>query len=98
MGEFLKDPILLVTVLGTTLPFLSMVVILIFTRSNPKLSCRISVGAISISAISAIFLLAKLHNAEPLQYQTVWFTSGKLNIFFGYYLDSLSLLMLTIVA
>ena len=98
MGEFLKDPILLVTVLGTTLPFLAMAVILIFTRSNPKLSSQISVGAISISALCAISLLAKLHNAEPLQFQTIWFSSGKLNIAFGYYLDSLSLLMLTIVA
>src|SRR5208283_807484 len=97
MGEFLKDPILLVTVLGTTLPFLAMAVILIFTRSNPKLSSQISVGAISISALCAISLLAKLHNCEPLQFQTIWFTSGKLNIVFGYYLDSLSLLMLTIV-
>ena len=65
MGEFFKDPILLVTVLGTNLPFLSMAAILIFTRSNPKLSSKISVGAIAISAVCAIFLLAKLHSAPP---------------------------------
>src|SRR5208337_4182097 len=97
MGAFFTDPILLVTVLGTNLSFLSMVVILIFTRSDPKLSSRISVGAISIAAVCAVFLLAKLYGASPLQYQTLWLSSGKLNIAFGYYLDPLSLLMLTIV-
>ena len=97
MGAFLKDPILLATVLGTNLPFLSMVAILLFTRSNPKLSSKISVGAIAFAAVSTIFLLAKLHGAPPIQYQTLWFSSGKLNIAFGYYLDPLSLLMVTIV-
>jgi NADH-quinone oxidoreductase subunit L len=97
MGAFFTDPILLVTVLGTNLSFLSMAVILIFTRSDPKLSSRISVGAISIAAVCAVFLLAKLYGASPLQYQTLWLSSGKLNIAFGYYLDPLSLLMLTIV-
>jgi len=97
MGAFITDPILLATVLGTNLSFLSMVAILIFTRSDPKLSSRISVGAIAIAAVCAVFLLAKLYGASPLQYQTLWFSSGRLNIAFGYYLDPLSLLMLTIV-
>ena len=97
MGAFITDPILLATVLGTNLPFLSMVAILLFTRSKPKLSSRISVGAIATGAVCAVFLLAKLYSASPIQYQTLWFSSGKLNIAFGYYLDPLSLLMLTIV-
>jgi NADH-quinone oxidoreductase subunit L len=97
MGAFFTDPILLATVLGTNLPFLSMVAILIFTRSNPKLSSRISVGAIATAAVCAVFLLAKLYSASPLQYQTLWLSSGRLNVAFGYYLDPLSLLMLTIV-
>jgi len=97
MGALFHDPILLAIVLGTNLPFLSMAVILLFTRSNPKLSSQISVGAILVSAVSAIYLLAKLHCASPLQYQTLWFSSDKLLIAFGYYLDPLSLLMLTIV-
>ncbi|MGA2938640.1 MAG: NADH-quinone oxidoreductase subunit L [Syntrophobacteraceae bacterium] len=97
MGAFMSDPILLATVLGTNLSFLSMVAILLFTRSNPKLSSRISVGAIAAAAVCAVFLLAKLYGASPLQYQTLWFSSGRLNIAFGYYLDPLSLLMLTIV-
>ena len=35
MGALFRDPVLFATVLGTNLPFLSMVVILIFTRSKP---------------------------------------------------------------
>ncbi|MGA2026079.1 MAG: NADH-quinone oxidoreductase subunit L [Syntrophobacteraceae bacterium] len=97
MGAFFTDPILLATVLGTNLPFLSMVAILLFTRPNPKLSSQISVGAIAAAAVCAVFLLAKLYSASPLQYQTLWLNSGRLNIAFGYYLDALSLLMLTIV-
>ncbi len=97
MGALIGDPILLATVLGTNLPFLSMVAILLFTRPNPKLSSRISVGAIATAAVCAVFLLAKLYSASPLKYETLWLSSGKLNIAFGYYLDPLSLLMLTIV-
>jgi NADH-quinone oxidoreductase subunit L len=97
MGALLHDPVLFVTILGANLPFLSMAVILVFTRPNPKLSSKISVGAIVFSAICSLFLLAKLYSASPIQYQTLWFSSGKLNIPFGYYLDSLSLLMLAIV-
>src|SRR5208337_2556972 len=97
MGALIGDPILLATILGTNLPFLSMVAILLFTRPNPKLSSRISVGAIATAAVCAVFLLAKLYSASPLKYETLWLSSGKLNIAFGYYLDPLSLLMLTIV-
>lgn len=99
MGAFLKDPVLFGTVLGTTLPFLSMAVILLFTRNNPKLSGKISVGSIGVSLASALFLLLKLLRApEGLTYQISWFSSGTLHVPFGYFLDPLSLLMLTIVA
>jgi NADH-quinone oxidoreductase subunit L len=99
MGAFLKDPILLATALGTSLPFLAMAVILIFTRHNPAVSSRISITAIAIALVSSFFLLVKLYGAhEPLQFQTSWFSSGNLHIVFGYYLDPLSLLMLAIVA
>jgi NADH-quinone oxidoreductase subunit L len=97
MGALFRDPVLFATVLGANLPFFTMAVILIFTRHNPRLSSQLSVGSIAVSAICAISLLAKLFFAPALQYQTLWFCSGKLNIAFGYYLDPLSLLMLTIV-
>jgi NADH-quinone oxidoreductase subunit L len=98
MGAFLKDSILFAAILGTSLPFFSLAIILIFTRSNPKLSGVISLAAICTSVVCALFLLAELHGAPPLEFKTLWFSSGQLNITFGYYFDSLSLLMLTIVA
>lgn len=97
MGAFFHNPALLATVLGTDLPFLSMAVILIFTRHNPRLSSRISVGAIVVGALCSLFLLAGLYGSPPLQFQTLWLSSDGLNIAFGYYLDPLSLLMLAIV-
>jgi NADH-quinone oxidoreductase subunit L len=97
MGALFRDPVLFATVLGTNLPFFSMAVILLFTRDKPMVSSRISVASIGVSAVCAISLLARLFCAPPLQYQTLWFSSDKLNIAFGYYLDPLSLLMLTIV-
>jgi NADH-quinone oxidoreductase subunit L len=54
MMQLLKDPILLSVATATTLPFLAMAVILIFTRHNVRLSCSISVGAISISLLNAL--------------------------------------------
>jgi NADH-quinone oxidoreductase subunit L len=99
MDVLLKDPILLAAAIGTSLPFLSMAVILILTRHNPMLSSRISIASIGVSFVSSLFLFARLYGAhEALQYQTVWFSSGNLHISFGYYLDPLSLLMLAIVA
>ncbi|MFZ2446529.1 MAG: NADH-quinone oxidoreductase subunit L [Syntrophobacteraceae bacterium] len=99
MDAFFKDPVLLATVIGTSLPFLSMAAILIFTRHNPLLSSRISVASIGVAALSALYLLAKLAGApSALRYETAWFSSGNLHVSFGYYLDPLSLLMLTIVA
>jgi NADH-quinone oxidoreductase subunit L len=99
MGALLKDPVLLATVLGTNLPVLSMAVILIFTRHNQKLSARISLSAILTSLVCSLFLLLKLIGApEAIQYKMSWFSSGNLQITFGYYLDPLSLLMLAIVA
>ena len=65
MGALFHDPILFATVLGTNLPFLSMAIILLFTRHNQKLSSQISVGAILVSAVCAIFLLVKLLGAWP---------------------------------
>jgi len=97
MGSLIADPVLLATVLGTNLPFLSMAAILLFTRSNPSLSGKMSVGAIAAAAVCSIFLLAKLYSASPIQYHTLWLSSDRLNIAFGYYLDPLSLLTLAIV-
>jgi len=99
MTELLKDPVLLAVVMGATLPFLAMAVILIFTRHNPRLSSFISISAVTVSVCAALYLLYKLHGAgRPVQYQTEWLSSDTLVVPFGYLLDPLSLLMLAIVA
>jgi NADH-quinone oxidoreductase subunit L len=98
MDAIFKDPVLLATVVGTTLPFLSMAVILLCTRHNQRLSAQISVGSISVSVICAIFLMVRQFGHGAARFETVWFNSGNLHVTFGYYLDPLSLLMLTIVA
>jgi NADH-quinone oxidoreductase subunit L len=99
MTSLLKDPVLLAAALGTSLPFLSMAVIIIFTRHNQRLSCSISIGSASVSLVCALFLLTTLWNAgAPVQYQTPWLIADDIVVPFGYLLDPLSLLMLTIVA
>ena len=99
MTSLFKDPILLAAALGTGLPFLSMAVILIFTRANQKLSSTISVASIGTSFLCALFIITKLfHAGAPVQYQTTWLMSDDLVVTFGYLLDPLSMLMLLIVA
>ena len=99
MMTITKDPILLAAAVGTWLPFFSMAVILLFTRMNGKVSSRISVGAIAVSFLCALFLFVKLHGAgAPVQYQTEWLYADKLFVPVGYLFDGLSLLMLMIVA
>ncbi len=99
MTAFFKDPVLLAAALATSLPFLSMAAILVFTRHHQRLSAGISIGAVTTSLLCALYLLLTLHDAGvPLQYQFPWLLADKLLIPFGYLLDPLSLLMLTIVA
>ena len=99
MIAFFKDPVLLAVAMATSLPFLSMAVILIFTRNHQRLSATISVGAVTTSLLCALYLLVTLYHAvAPVQYEFPWLLADKLVIPFGYLLDPLSLLMLTIVA
>jgi NADH-quinone oxidoreductase subunit L len=99
MTALFKDPVLLAAALGTSLPFLSMAAILIFTRHNQRLSAAISVGSISTSLLCALYLLLTLYDVgKPVNYEFPWLLADNLLIPFGYLLDPLSLLMLTIVA
>jgi NADH-quinone oxidoreductase subunit L len=93
------DPTLLAAMLGALLPFVSFVLIMVFTRPYPKLSATISVAAVSVSLICALSLLGRhWHLEQPIQYTARWLVSGELYVPFGFMLDQLSLLMLTIVA
>ena len=98
-SSWFQDPTLLAAMLGALLPFVSFVVIMVFTRPYPKLSATISVAAVSVSLICALSLLGRhWHLEQPIQYTARWMVSGKLYVPFGFMLDQLSLLMLTIVA
>ena len=98
-SSWFQDPTLLAAMLGALLPFVSFVLIMVFTRPYPKLSATISVAAVSVSLICALSLLGRhWHLEQPIQYTARWMVSGKLYVPFGFMLDQLSLLMLTIVA
>ena len=85
--------------LTSILPIVSFVLIMIFTRENPKLSLGISLTASTIPLIIAWWLLCKYWGIqEPLIYNFKWLYSDMVKIPFGFLLDPTSLLMLTIVA
>jgi NADH-quinone oxidoreductase subunit L len=93
------DLTLIATTLATMLPFMAFLVIMVFTRNHRGLSAGLSIGAITVSLLSAIILLARhWHLQDPIQYLGRWLVSGDINIPFGFLLDQASLLMLTIVA
>ncbi|MBW1981015.1 MAG: NADH-quinone oxidoreductase subunit L [Deltaproteobacteria bacterium] len=95
----LNNPTLATAMLTVVLPFLSLVVIMVFTRPHPRLSAAISLTAASISLFCAIYLLAsQWHMQHPIQYTGKWLLSGTNLITFGFLLDQHSLLMLAIVA
>ncbi len=80
------------------LPLVSFGVIMIFTRNRAKLSAQISIGTISVSLLSAVFLLIRhWEMPEPIQYTVEWMASGYISIPIGVLLDPVSLLMLNIV-
>jgi NADH-quinone oxidoreductase subunit L len=97
--NWLSEPSLTAAILATLLPFAAFILILVFTRKHPRLSAGLSIAAISISLISALFLLVRhWHLQTPLEYTGRWLLSGDVTVFFGYLLDQTSLLMLSVVA
>jgi NADH-quinone oxidoreductase subunit L len=98
-SSWFQDPTLMAAALAALLPFVTFALIMIFTRPYPKLSAAISIAAVSVSLFCALFLLGShWHLEKPIQYTAKWMISGDIYIPFGFLLDQLSLLMLTIVA
>ena len=98
MTSWLQDPSLAAT-LATWLPFISFLLILIFTREHRRLSGGIAVAAVAGSLAGALFLLIRhWGDAQPIQYSARWVVAGSLSIPFGYLLDAVSLTMLFLVA
>jgi NADH-quinone oxidoreductase subunit L len=90
---------LIAAALAAITPLVAFWVTLIVTRKRPGLSARISIAAISVSSVCAVFLLFQHWGmTEPLQYSTKWVVSGSLSIPVGVLLDPLSILMLVIVS
>jgi len=94
----MNDPTLIAAMLTTLLPFAAFVFIMVFTRAYPRLSAGVSIAAVTLSLLSAFFLIGK-HWAlgAPIQFAFRWVVSGEIQIPFGYLLDPVSLLMLVVV-
>ena len=85
--------------LATLPPFVSFLVILVFTRKRPALSAGISIGTVAVSLICALVLLGlHLKIAGPIQYSVRMLASSGFDIPFGFLLDHLNILMLVIVS
>ena len=98
-SSWLKGPTLAAAMLAALLPFAAFALIMSFTRKRPRLSAFLSIAAVSISLLSALALLiGHWHMERPIQYTGRWLVSGDISIPFGFLLDPVSLLMLTIVA
>ena len=92
------DATLIAAMLTTLLPFVAFVFIMVFTRAYPRFSAGLSISAVALSLLSALFLLGKhWEMASPLQFTFRWVVSGDIQIPFGYLLDPVSLLMLVVV-
>ena len=81
------------------LPFISFLLIIVFTRNNRQLSGGIAIAAVAGSLAGAVFLLARQWGfGQPIHYSARWLIAGDISIPFGYLLDPLSMLMLLLVA
>jgi len=99
MTSWLQDASLMAVTLSTWLPFISFLLIIVFTRNQRRLSAGIAIGAVACSLAGAIFLLVRhWGDSVPIQYSARWLVTGDVYIPFGYLLDPLSLLMLCLVA
>jgi NADH-quinone oxidoreductase subunit L len=99
MASWLQDPSLTAAILTAWLPFISFLLIIVFTKDHPRLSGIISIAAVASSVVGAVFLLVRHWGlTEPVHYAARWLIAGDLSIPFGFLLDPLSLLMLFLVA
>jgi len=80
------------------LPLLAFGTIILATRPHRKLSASLAVTAVGIAFCGAIFLLVRHWQLpSPLSHGFSWLMTGDASISFGFRIDSLSLLMLTVV-
>ena len=97
--NLLKDSTLLAMATAVTLPFLAFLGIIVFSRPFSRTSAALSIGAVTVSLISALFLLFTHWDLnQPIHYASPWLVTGTISVPFGFLLDPASLLMLAVVA
>ena len=80
-------------------PLAAFALIMIFTRRRATVSAGLSIGAVSLSFLCAVWLLVHhWHLGAPLQHTWNWAVSGDLAVSAGLLLDPLSVLMAVVVA
>ena len=79
------------------LPLLAAVLIALFLQGKPRLSALVSVGAVVVSFILSLDLLAQFLGGAMLSAKFNWLRVGHLTIDFALRFDALSLLMVLIV-
>ncbi len=86
-------------IIAAALPFMSFLLIMVFTRRRPLLSGMISIAAVAGSLVLSVALFAAYRLPEvPVQHAFRWSVSPEVSISFGLLLDPLSLLMFALVA
>ena len=99
MTSWLQDPSLMAATLTMWLPFISFLLIIMFTRNHHQISGGIAIASVAGSLAGAVFLLARNGGAYlPIHYSIKWLIAGYISIPFGFLLDPLSLVMLSLVA
>jgi NADH-quinone oxidoreductase subunit L len=79
------------------LPLLSAVLITLFLQKDGRFSAILSVGAVLVSFLLSLDLLAEYLSGGAPEIRTEWLRAGRLHIEFGMHFDALSVLMLLVV-
>ena len=94
----MEDLTVIAALLTTLLPLAAFIIIMVFIRVWPRLSAGLSISAIGVSLLCALFLLVKHWGlTSPITLTFRWVVTGDIQIPFGYLLDPVSLLMLVLV-
>jgi NADH-quinone oxidoreductase subunit L len=80
------------------LPLLAFVIIVFFTHRNPKLSSLISIGAICLSFVISLLVIASvLKNPTASEFEFTWLDLLGFHVKMGILIDSLTAIMLFVV-
>lgn len=95
----LSETSLVAAVLCAVPPLAAFAAVMLGTRRRQRLSAGISIGAVGLSLVSALFLIVRhWKDTEPVRYVGSWMVSGEITVPIGVLLDPTSLLMLVVVA